>query len=74
MNDEFAYIKENYLRIRENIERAGGARFMAVTKTVPPEKVNYSLSLGIDLIGENRVQEYLSKEKDYSPVKMHFIG
>ena len=74
LNDEFAYIKENYLRIRENIERAGGARFMAVTKTVPPEKVNYSLSLGIDLIGENRVQEYLSKEQDYSPVKMHFIG
>lgn len=74
MNDEFEFIRENYLRIAEAVDKAGGARIMAVTKTVPPERVNFALSLGIDLIGENRVQEYLSKKDEYSPVEMHIIG
>ena len=48
---------------------------MAVTKTVPPEKVNYAVSLGIDLLGENRVQEYLSKKDSYfSSAQVHMIG
>ena len=32
---------------------------MAVTKTVEPVYINRALDLGADLIGENRVQEYL---------------
>ena len=47
---------------------------MAVTKTVAPEIVNHAIELGLDLLGENRVQEYLSKAEAYSPAEVHFIG
>lgn len=82
MTDNYAFISENYKHITDSLARAadqytGGKvpEIMAVTKTVPPEIVNYAASLGIKLIGENRVQEYLSKQNDYSPsLRKHFIG
>lgn len=74
-------IRENYLRIRGDIENAMAAvgrtdkvRFMAVTKTVAAEKVNFAIGLGIDLLGENRVQEFLDKRESYAPAEIHFIG
>ena len=79
----FQSITDNYAEIRENIEKAAaragrsasGVRFMAVTKTVEPIYINHALSLGIDLIGENKVQELLSKLPylEGSPEK-HLIG
>lgn len=79
LNDEFKIIRENYLRITERLaaaaEKSGThPRLMAVTKTVPPERVNFAIELGIGLIGENRVQEYLSKKDSYKPAEMHMIG
>lgn len=78
---EFEDIRENYKRISENINEAAikagrtdKPRFMAVTKTVSPERINYAISLGIDLLGENRVQEYLEKRDAYAPAEVHFIG
>jgi hypothetical protein len=48
---------------------------MAVTKTVAPEKVNFAVSQGITLLGENRVQEYLSKKDFYDKsAEVQFIG
>ena len=48
---------------------------MAVTKTVPAEQVNIAVSAGIDVLGENRVQEFLSKKDDYDPrADVQFIG
>ena len=49
---------------------------MAVTKTVPPVLINRALSLGVDLIGENKVQELLSKLDALEPagVEKHIIG
>ncbi|MBE6886296.1 MAG: YggS family pyridoxal phosphate-dependent enzyme [Ruminococcaceae bacterium] len=48
---------------------------MAVTKTVPPEKVNLAIEKGITLLGENRVQEMLSKYESYrAGSHIHFIG
>ena len=80
----FKDIDENYKRIRENIAEAavqsgrapGDVRFMAVTKTVPPVFINHALSLGVDLIGENKVQELLSKADSLDPpdVEKHLIG
>lgn len=74
-------IRENYLRICENISNASASagrkdepRIMAVTKTVSPERINYAIGLGIDLLGENRVQEYMDKRESYSPTEVHFIG
>ena len=56
-------------------KRRHNVRIMAVTKTVPPEAVNYAVSLGIDLLGENRVQEFLSKQESYDKsADVHMIG
>ncbi|MDR2531945.1 MAG: YggS family pyridoxal phosphate-dependent enzyme [Oscillospiraceae bacterium] len=75
-------IAENYKRITENVEKARSdyapgskIRIMAVTKGVPHEKVNHAVSFGIDLIGENRAQEFLQKHPFYAKkCEIHFIG
>lgn len=69
-----AEIKSNILRIKGIL--AGRARLLAATKTVPPEKINFALDCGIDLIGENRADELLEKYDriDTSRCEVHFIG
>ena len=76
-------ISENLKRIRYNIEEAKAKyrkpedeiRIMAVTKTVPFQRVNEAADNGITLLGENRVQEYLEKKDFYRPdTEIHFIG
>ncbi len=47
---------------------------LAATKTVDADTVNYAIKRGITHIGENRVQELLSKYSLLSPVHSHFIG
>lgn len=82
MSSEFEYIDENLKRIRFNIGEAlarsgrdaDSVRLMAVTKTVAPEAVNHAIDLGVDLLGENRVQEYISKAEAYSSAEVHIIG
>ena len=79
---DFVGIAESYKRIVENIGKAmlragrtDNVRLMAVTKTVPYEKVNFAASLGVDLLGENRVQEFLGKYDFYDKnCEIHFIG
>lgn len=79
---DFIKISDSFKRITENIQKAklkagrtDEVRFMAVTKTVPYEKVNFATSLGINLLGENRVQEFLSKYEFYrKDCEVHFIG
>lgn len=61
--------KEKYRNSSEIVE------IMAVTKTVAPEIVNIAVNEGITLLGENRVQEYLSKKDFYDKkADVHFIG
>lgn len=77
-------VKRNFFTIKENIakaaEEAGKTSddiiFLAATKTVPVEIINYSISLGLKYIGENKVQEFLSKydEYDLSNCTAHLIG
>jgi len=83
MDETFDYISENFKKIVFNIEEAkakyrssnDAVEIMAVTKTVPYEAVNYAVECGIRLLGENRVQEYLSKKDFYNPkAQVHFIG
>lgn len=48
---------------------------LAATKTVDSETINYAIRKGISYIGENRVQELLSKEAGVTEeVRKHFIG
>ena len=82
-------MKNNLSVITQNISEAydkyrnDGTKvdIMAVTKTVPAEVVNWIFDWGLDLMGENRVQEYLSKKDLYSKTtengsapRIHFIG
>ena len=61
--------KEKYRKSDEIV------RIMAVTKTVQPEFVNVAVQNGITLLGENRVQEFLSKKDFYDKqAEVHFIG
>lgn len=87
MNDrdfsEFTDISENIKRIRFNMEEAkvrygrehDDIQIMAVTKTVPAERVNFAVSKGFRLLGENRVQEFLQKKDLYvKNTEINFIG
>ena len=49
---------------------------LLATKTRTPEEINYAISLGVTAIGENRVQELLSKYEDINKegISIHFIG
>ena len=51
-------------------------QLMAVTKTVDPIFINYALDYGVNMIGENRVQEMLRKKPDLhlDGVSKHLIG
>lgn len=77
ISDRLKAIKENVFAAAAKSNRRGeDIQIMAVTKTVPPEVVNIAIENGITLLGENRVQEYLSKQGQYhaSPEQIHFIG
>lgn len=47
---------------------------LAATKTVDVDTINYAITKGIDYIGENRVQELLSKDDEIVGAHRHFIG
>lgn len=53
-----------------------GAKLIAVTKTVDAARINEAISYGVTAIGENKVQELLSKYDalDKDGVEIHFIG
>lgn len=67
-------------RIAEAAQKSGrkpeDITLMAVTKTVQPIFINHAIEYGIDLIGENKVQEFLSKEEflKLDSCKSHLIG
>ncbi|WP_293971633.1 YggS family pyridoxal phosphate-dependent enzyme [uncultured Ruminococcus sp.] len=67
-------------RIAEAAQKIGKSReditFLAATKTVEPEVINHAISLGLEYIGENKVQELLSKYDNYNLEKcsLQFIG
>ncbi len=70
-------ILENALKVIERAKRISPtACIVAATKTVPPEIMNrIGSELGIDIVGENRVQELLSKYEEASACsRWHLIG
>lgn len=84
MARSFSDVEYNYRLICENIARAaqsvgktaGDITFLAATKTVDAETINHAISLGLRYIGENRVQELLSKYDSYDleHASLQFIG
>lgn len=84
VNERFETIEHNLEVIKNNIAQAAkqsGRKsediiLMAVTKTVEPIFINHAIKCGIDLIGENKVQEFLSKEEylELDNCNAHLIG
>lgn len=55
--------------------KADAVRLMAVTKTVPREAVENAVEAGVDLFGENRVQEAGRKYEGLAgKLELHLIG
>lgn len=76
-------IAENVARVRARMEaaaiRAGRdpakVRLVAVSKTVDPERIGQAIEAGVDMLGENYVQEAQKKiEAMERKVNWHFIG
>lgn len=77
-------IAENLYKIRQKIrevcQKVGRnpeeITIVAVTKTVPVDKIKEAINAGINDIGENRVQELLEKKSyiDIENVRWHFVG
>lgn len=73
---------ENLKSVMERLQKAteqSGRKIedislLAATKTVDIDTINYAVSKGIKLIGENKVQELLSKKDGIVAVEKHFIG
>ena len=78
----FPGIEERVQEVRERISdavRRGGhgqtVRIVAVTKTYGPEAAAAAWRSGVDMVGENRIQEALDKmDKVAEPVQWHLIG
>ncbi len=77
-------IEYNLCTVREKIAEAcvkanrpeDAVKLLAVTKTVSAERINTALSMGVQSIGENRVQEYLGKKDALrlDGIETHLIG
>lgn len=75
-------IKEKYTEVRKRIDEAAhrsgrdpeDIRLLAVTKTHGAAEINEAIEAGAEDIGENRVQELISKYDDVKPVRWHLIG
>jgi PLP dependent protein len=77
-------VRDNCCRILERIHGAAARngrdatsiRLIAVTKTVPADRVREAAEFGISDIGENRLQEALAKRSLLADLQLqwHFIG
>jgi pyridoxal phosphate enzyme (YggS family) len=76
-------IRDRIDRVRQAIaaaaRRAGrdpdGVRLVAVTKTVPPERIREAVAAGLTVFGENRVQEARDKIPALPPeLTWHMVG
>ena len=82
--ERFLLLEDNLKRVREEIAETAikngrnpeDIKLMAVTKTVCPELINHAIDCGVDLIGENKVQEILLKKDELhlENCKVHLIG
>lgn len=62
-------------KIGEASAKWGGAEICGVSKTIDPEVINMAWDGGIRILGENRVQELMSKIDRLNPeYKIHLIG
>ena len=83
-DERFLLLENNLKKVRDEIAQTAiksgrnpdDIKLMAVTKTVCPELINHAIACGVDMIGENKVQEVLLKrdELNLKNCKLHLIG
>ncbi|MCT4606424.1 MAG: YggS family pyridoxal phosphate-dependent enzyme [Marinisporobacter sp.] len=77
-----SYIEKNIEEVRKEIHETCSKigrnseeiQLIAVTKTVDYERINKAIGVGIQNIGENKVQEIIQKYDVVSNVNFHMIG
>ena len=71
-------LKKNYENVLENIklhDKDGRVKLLLATKMQSCEDINFLISQGCQLIGENKVNELLEKYDSYDKsAEVHFIG
>lgn len=75
-------VAENLAEVRTEIARAARAAgrdpaavtLVAVSKTVPAERLRAAMAAGHDLFGENYAQELRDKARELRGARWHFIG
>ena len=87
LRDTVSMIGQRYEMVKGRVADAALAcgrdpdeiRLLAVSKTQPPERVVEAIEAGVDIIGENRVQEAQGKRAEIDPeiagrARWHLIG
>ena len=70
-----AQLSKNYQGVLNTVKNYDGARLLLATKMQSCEDINYLVSKGAYLIGENKVNELLEKYEGYDKrAEIHFIG
>jgi pyridoxal phosphate enzyme (YggS family) len=54
--------------------QSGDVTLVAVSKTVPPERIRAATAAGLELFGENRVQEAAAKVEEVPGARWHLVG
>lgn len=72
------FIKENLFNVLEQIKDGNNfgepITLVGATKTIPVGIINEATSLGLNVVAENRVQEFNQKTSHIEGAKQHFIG
>jgi pyridoxal phosphate enzyme (YggS family) len=66
-------VRANYARIREEV--GPGVTVVAATKYVPVDEVGVLAEAGVEVVGENRLQDLVAKRSRFPDAfRWHFIG
>lgn len=78
VGDRVRRVLETIRRAEVRVGRApGSVQLVAVTKTVPPDRIREAIAAGVRVLGENRLQEALPKVATLAPepgIAWHFVG
>ncbi len=76
IRSRIAQIKNKICESKKKSPYHQDTKLLLATKTRSPEEINFAISLGVDCIGENRVQELLDKYEyiNRDSIEIHFIG
>ncbi len=72
------FIKANFDKVKEQIKNGNNfgekITLVGATKTISVDVINEAIQYGLEVVAENRVQEFTSKTNDILGARQHFIG